>query len=164
MLYLISGDTYNEKFALISKFRQFKKKSKYLRSVHFDIRYGKIVKNRHRKSYFDADYVSDDVTVRLWTLPSIFMFILLREFISYGARYQKQMLCSIRWSYTSAISTILVWAYVFNIDWDIAVQSFNFICYVAPSFLSQGHETQTPEHKLCCRLFQNVPCAFRNLF
>ena len=39
--------------------------SKYLRQVHFDIRYGKIVKNYHRKSYFDPDDVSDDVTVRL---------------------------------------------------------------------------------------------------
>ena len=51
--------------------------SKYFRYVHFDIRYGKIVKNYPRKSYFDPDDVSDDVTVRLWTLPSIFMFILL---------------------------------------------------------------------------------------
>ena len=51
--------------------------SKYFRYVHFDIRYRKTVKNYPRKSYFDPDDVSDDVTVRLWTLSSIFMFILL---------------------------------------------------------------------------------------
>ena len=39
--------------------------SKYFRYVHFDIGYGKIVKNYPRKSYFDPDDVSDDVTVRL---------------------------------------------------------------------------------------------------
>ena len=39
--------------------------SKYFRYVHFDIRYGKIVKNYPRKSYFDPDDVNDDVTVRL---------------------------------------------------------------------------------------------------
>ena len=39
--------------------------SKYYRYVHFDIRYGKIVKIYPRKSYFDPDNVSDDVTVIL---------------------------------------------------------------------------------------------------
>ena len=48
--------------------------SKYCRWVHFDIRYGKIVKNYPRKDHFNVDDVSDDVTVRLWTLSSIFIF------------------------------------------------------------------------------------------
>ena len=39
--------------------------SKYFKCVHFDIRYGKIVKNYPPKSYFDPDDVSDDVTVIL---------------------------------------------------------------------------------------------------
>ena len=38
--------------------------------------------NYHRKSYFDADDFYYDVTVRLWTLPSIFMFILHHRPIS----------------------------------------------------------------------------------
>ena len=43
--------------------------SKYLRYVHFDIRYGKIV-----RSTFDVDDVTDDVTACRQSVPSIFMF------------------------------------------------------------------------------------------
>ena len=36
--------------------------SQYFRQVHFGIRYGKIVRNYARKSTFDVDDVTDDVT------------------------------------------------------------------------------------------------------
>ena len=81
------GDTNDEKARPNLKISSILKLSKYLWQFHFDIRYKKNRPKFSPKSYFDADYVSDDVTVRLWTLPTIFMFILLREFFSYGARY-----------------------------------------------------------------------------
>ena len=49
--------------------------SKYLGYVHFDIRYGKIIANSLRKSSFDVDDVTDDVTALRQSRPSIFMFI-----------------------------------------------------------------------------------------
>ena len=48
--------------------------SKYLRYVHFDIKYGEITRNYPGKDHFNIYDVSDDVTVRLWTLSSILMF------------------------------------------------------------------------------------------
>ena len=48
--------------------------SKYLGYVHFDIRYGKIIANCLRKSSFDVDDVTDDVTALRQSRPSIFMF------------------------------------------------------------------------------------------
>ena len=47
---------------------------KYLGYVHFDIRYGKIIANCPRKSIFDVDDVTDDVTALRQSRPSIFMF------------------------------------------------------------------------------------------
>ena len=44
--------------------------SKYLRYVHFDARYEKNITNYHRKSIFDVDDVTDDVTARRQNVPS----------------------------------------------------------------------------------------------
>ena len=59
---LTSGTTSGLKTRPNLKMAAILKISKYLRYVHFDIRYGKIVANCPRKSSFDVDDVTDDVT------------------------------------------------------------------------------------------------------
>ena len=48
--------------------------SKYLRQIHFDIRYGKNIANYYIKSVFDFHDVTEDVTALRHIVPSIFMF------------------------------------------------------------------------------------------
>ena len=48
--------------------------SKYLRYIHFDIRYGKNIANYYIKSVFDVHDVTDDVTALGQIVPFIFMF------------------------------------------------------------------------------------------
>ena len=46
--------------------------SKYFRKIQFENRYGKIVRNYPRKSIFNVDDATDDVTAWRQTWPSIF--------------------------------------------------------------------------------------------
>ena len=48
--------------------------SKYLREIHFDMRYGRNITSYYIKSVFDVHDVTDDVTALRQTVPSIFMF------------------------------------------------------------------------------------------
>ena len=57
-----SGTTSGLKDRLDLKMAAILKISKYFRYIHFDIRYGQIVRNYARKSNFDVDDVIDDVT------------------------------------------------------------------------------------------------------